>query len=550
MSMHRTLLAAAALSAMAVAGTPTFASSDAVARGIAAVAQANQGQGQIRAALITKLQTAARQAQFNNPWFLPAYGNGPTAGLSAPTISLSTTAPSSGYNLIPYDGTSTRILMSGGTPVAVGAHGYAAMGASNIPAVVSFTGTISGSVLTAAAPSSGVFTVGQFITGPGVPSQCELTSFAGGAGGAGTYNLSCSATIGASEAMTAYVAGNICCTTSDLAANQSQHIDEWGTAAQEFTISVNAESSTLYRLAIDGQYISKTAVSLSGTCDASGFNPCYITVNWGSGNAPHTYRLELDGTSSLSSGGILVGLYLPAATGSTTIAQFDAWPPAGSPQVWANFRGDSYSQGVTGPVGGFSEDSWVTTAALMLGWRYDDSALASTGYLQSTVSHGPESDAERRADLTRRGIQYDVIVEPQGYNDSAYTQSQIQAASVAEWQNDRLLFPNALIIVVGPWTPPPTYTLGALTAAWPSNGVAAAYTQWGDTHSCYIASGLAPTPWQVGSGYSGSTNGYGNNDVFVGTDGVHPTKVGSGSGHYYLAQRFAEAVRNCVATAK
>lgn len=68
-------------------------------------------------------------------------------------------------------------------------------------ATVSFTGTISGSVLTASSVT-GTFYVGQWVQA-GANSYGYIASFGTGTGGAGTYNLSQSATVATGTAMTA-----------------------------------------------------------------------------------------------------------------------------------------------------------------------------------------------------------------------------------------------------------------------------------------------------------------------------------------------------------
>ena len=64
----------------------------------------------------------------------------------------------------------------------------------------SFTGTISGTLLTVTAVSSGSIQLNNIITGVGVTSGTSVTSLGTGTGGVGTYNLSASQTV-ASETM-------------------------------------------------------------------------------------------------------------------------------------------------------------------------------------------------------------------------------------------------------------------------------------------------------------------------------------------------------------
>jgi hypothetical protein len=67
---------------------------------------------------------------------------------------------------------------------------------------VTFTATISGSVLNVSAVTSGTLAVGQLLNGVGVPAYTYITGLGTGSGGIGTYNLSTSATVGAPTVMT------------------------------------------------------------------------------------------------------------------------------------------------------------------------------------------------------------------------------------------------------------------------------------------------------------------------------------------------------------
>jgi hypothetical protein len=65
----------------------------------------------------------------------------------------------------------------------------------------SFTGSISGTVLTVSAISSGALAVGQTVQGTGITANSIITSLGTGTGGTGTYNLSQTSTV-SSESMT------------------------------------------------------------------------------------------------------------------------------------------------------------------------------------------------------------------------------------------------------------------------------------------------------------------------------------------------------------
>lgn len=67
----------------------------------------------------------------------------------------------------------------------------------------SFTGTISTTTLTVSAVSNGALAVGQVISGSGVTAGTTITALGTGTGGAGTYTINVSQTVGSPTAMTA-----------------------------------------------------------------------------------------------------------------------------------------------------------------------------------------------------------------------------------------------------------------------------------------------------------------------------------------------------------
>lgn len=75
-------------------------------------------------------------------------------------------------------------------------------GASFTSGSASVTGSISGTVLTVTAVSSGALAAGTSLVGTGIPTGVTISSFGTGTGGTGTYNISASLTV-ASESITA-----------------------------------------------------------------------------------------------------------------------------------------------------------------------------------------------------------------------------------------------------------------------------------------------------------------------------------------------------------
>lgn len=78
---------------------------------------------------------------------------------------------------------------------------FAGCGKTNWNSAASFTGAISGTTLTASGSISGTIAVGQWVVGPGVKAGTQITALGSGSGGAGTYTINKTQTVG-SEAMT------------------------------------------------------------------------------------------------------------------------------------------------------------------------------------------------------------------------------------------------------------------------------------------------------------------------------------------------------------
>lgn len=81
-----------------------------------------------------------------------------------------------------------------------------------------FTGTIAGTVLTAASVNGSIL-VGQSLVGAGVAAGTTISSLGTGSGGAGTYNLSTASTISTGEIMSTSAAGGANATNCTIASN-------------------------------------------------------------------------------------------------------------------------------------------------------------------------------------------------------------------------------------------------------------------------------------------------------------------------------------------
>lgn len=113
-------------------------------------------------------------------------------GINTPIDDFTTPAPQQGLTNIPNSSYTNMVTSGGNTPMCPTA---LTAGPS------SFTGSISGTVLTVTAVSSGTISIGTTLGGSGVSAGTQISSNGTGTGGTGTYNIQVTQTV-ASEAMT------------------------------------------------------------------------------------------------------------------------------------------------------------------------------------------------------------------------------------------------------------------------------------------------------------------------------------------------------------
>lgn len=103
-----------------------------------------------------------------------------------------------------YTHTASSISLSGCTSYSnAAAIIQTALFATEPTEATSSASTIAGTVLTVGGTLTGTFAVGQTLAGSGVTANSVITSLGTGTGGAGTYNLSQSSTIGSPQSITA-----------------------------------------------------------------------------------------------------------------------------------------------------------------------------------------------------------------------------------------------------------------------------------------------------------------------------------------------------------
>jgi lysophospholipase L1-like esterase len=214
------------------------------------------------------------------------------------------------------------------------------------------------------------------------------------------------------------------------------------------------------------------------------------------------------------------------------------WKPVPVDTVRAVITGDSHTEcdsGLTGTV--WSGCSPVMARELGI-WDMCVASVGGTGYLHMGTSGLRKTIRSQMDDWVQNGS-YHMITFAGGYNDTGDVVSNVQAEALLCWQKARQYQPNAFIVVFGIW--------GSATG--PSSGVTtletalqATFTAWNDNFSVFIPVSTAAEAWEFGTGKIGTTNGSGNSDVYVSSDGVHCGVVG----HKQRGERLANAIREQV----
>lgn len=222
----------------------------------------------------------------------------------------------------------------------------------------------------------------------------------------------------------------------------------------------------------------------------------------------------------------------------------NVWLPTTSPGEKIAFVADSYGQGF-GPLvpGGFA-----FPAALDLGFKdIRLSAIGGTGYLNANVTYrtyrGRYAD-----DIVAWNPDYVVLVggiNDQGRQSKATLQSEVEALVD---QHDASL-PGVPLIATGPWSVGNTTNVASAyidVRDAIKDGLATSTSPWAfiDTLTSNITTSTGVTitsssPWIFGTGKTTALAGNGNADLYIGSDGTHP----STDGYRYLGMRLAAAIR-------
>jgi lysophospholipase L1-like esterase len=189
------------------------------------------------------------------------------------------------------------------------------------------------------------------------------------------------------------------------------------------------------------------------------------------------------------------------------------------------FSGDSFVEG-TGVTAGFGMARWLAwdmawadlwkAGSGSTGYYYDGTRLALVDrYVNDLIAQAPN-----------------ILIIAMGLNDRVQWNTDpapVIAAATTIYDAVAVGLPNAEVIVVGPWSPQ--------GAGYVQTGLApmdAALQALVEAHGWRYISPIQED-WITGNGKVGATTGNGNADIYISSDGTHP----SDAGHEYLAWRLA-----------
>lgn len=214
------------------------------------------------------------------------------------------------------------------------------------------------------------------------------------------------------------------------------------------------------------------------------------------------------------------------------------WKPRPIDTIRAVITGDSHTEGLSGiPNAAWSGCSAIMSRLLGI-WDMWIASIGGTGYVK-TGTTGLRPPILGQMPYWVNNGKFDMVIFAGGYNDLGFANSAITTAALACWKLARASQPRALIVVFGIWGAArgPDVTLTGTEAA-----IAAQFAAWADPYSVFIPVSTASEPWEFGTGFQGATNGTGNSDNYVFTDGIHDNTAGQ----QHRAWRMADAIRQAV----
>lgn len=309
------------------------------------------------------------------------------------------------------------------------------------------------------------------------------------------------------------------------------------TDAPIFSFAVRTSNIVPWRIIVDGQYVDVDGHENTVTTRR------YCTVDFSSAGGRKVRRIEIEcqggrPNTGGNNGLISIGPFYKTALDSI-------WAPSAEeigPRLMV--YGDSYTFGpqyaqVTTSMQG---DGWARYLGDLMG--LDDvwcSGVSGSGWIAQASGVDYPNALDRVTDITEWSP--DALIIALGINDAILdgTTADGQTISTANVQTRvgvvldeiRASLPSLPIVVMGCFERP-----GLSEAAGYEAAISAAVTAYDDPRVKFVP--MVSEEWQTGTGDSGSTAGDGNADVYIASDGTHPTF----EGHAYLAQRALPAVMN------
>lgn len=269
-----------------------------------------------------------------------------------------------------------------------------------------------------------------------------------------------------------------------------------------------------FAIVVDGQYLTNKTGTAAG---AAGTRFVKMTFT----GSRKVRRIQFRTSAANGWGGVSV---LPTDS---------IWAPPQNDVITAAFTGDSYAegQGLTVPwnPGAF----FPVVASDLLGWRDPRlTAVGSTGYLTT----GGRSIV--RAQLDWWDFTPDVVVVAAGANDTAFSDTAVGNEAYETFKKIRAKYPQAPLFVFGPWAKFSGPSAGVISR---EVAIQNAFNTFSDPNSFFFPMNQAGNQWITGTGYIGATNGSGNSDFYIKSDG-HPVDIG----HEYIGRRVADCIRGVI----
>jgi lysophospholipase L1-like esterase len=326
------------------------------------------------------------------------------------------------------------------------------------------------------------------------------------------------------------------------------HFDFDGRAFDVFFAGSDVRATVL----VDGKYMTPSTIAtnlaggLPGT-PLSAFDT-YVRFDFGSA-APR--RIAFYGSASFG----------PCAFAVGPTDSLQPWDRSAEPSM--SVMADSYGSATSQNWGG-SGPFWE--AAALLGIPHlDNNSIGGTGYAPNNGNDDLRNPANSFGGrLAQAAItQPDLLITSGGLNDNngaaalplyatdAAARSGFNAAVGDYFVEARRLLPEAVLVAMGPWQPNAlreraarlemTDTIRAALATVAGPWVFLDNLRGGWSNSS--GANATTAPWQTGTGNTGTPAGDGGNgDLYLASDGVHPTVTGC----TFLARQIADHLRPAI----